>query len=251
MLGYVPAKRYVPAMPAPKKKPAKAAPQRKSESKVPRKSPRAEAKKAYHHGDLRRALLDASIALIAESGVEALSLREVAQRIGVSSAAPYHHFGSKAQLLGAIAASGFVGLGDAMETAIAALKDPEEPLLRLEAIGNAYVAFAVRHPTEFRLMFRPSMVSAKDLPADCDPSRGFTQLLDAVGRVTRALSPGLIPPEGLVLTAWSVVHGAAELLLEGPLGQIDHPLRVHERDVGPLVVRTLTTLLRSASRPSA
>lgn len=235
-------------MPSPKKKPA---PSKTAQPKAaPGKSSKVDAKKAYHHGDLRRALLDASIALIAESGVEALSLREVAQRIGVSSAAPYHHFGSKAQLLGAIAASGFVGLGDAMETAIAALDDPEEPLLRLEAIGNAYVAFAVRHPTEFRLMFRPSMVSAKDLPADCDPSRGFTQLLDAVGRVTRALSPGLIPPEGLVLTAWSVVHGAAELLLEGPLAQIDHPLR-HEKDVGPLVVRTLTTLLRSASRPSA
>jgi AcrR family transcriptional regulator len=214
------------------------------------KPPTKRTKTAYHHGDLRRALLDASIALIAEHGVEALSLREVARAAGVSPAAPYHHFASKSELLGALAASGFAGLTTAMERALADLSDSDSPIDRLEALGTAYIEFACAHPTEFRLMFRPGLVAASDLPPDCDPSSAFALLLDAVGRVSGVLPAGTVAPEALTLTAWSAVHGAAELLLEGPLGQGDPHFRVKPRDVGPLVVRSFTQLLRTAVKAS-
>lgn len=215
---------------------------------APRPKKNAPIKKAYHHGDLRRALLEASIALVEDVGVEALSLREVARKAGVSSAAPYHHFANKAELLGAIAAGGFTGLAQAMDEAILKLPDADDPIDRLSAIGQAYVAFARSHPTEFRLMFRPGLVTVADLPAECDPMAAFVRLLDAVDRVTRVLPPNLIAPHALIVTSWSVVHGAAELLLDGPLGQVNHQLSIPIDEVGGMAVKTLTTLLRAATQ---
>lgn len=207
--------------------------------------------KAYHHGDLRRTLLDASVALIAEHGVEALSLREAARAAGVSPAAPYHHFASKSELLGAIAARGFAGLDEAQRAAVAALPDPEDPMARLAALGHAYVAFAIANPTEFRLMFRPTLVGAADLPEGCDPASGFHQLIDAVGRVARTLPPGLIDEQALTLAAWSLVHGAAELVLEGPIGAVEGRAPVPAAQIGPAVVGVLSTLLGTAAKSRA
>jgi AcrR family transcriptional regulator len=221
---------------------------RASGATPPRTKKKSPAPKAYHHGDLRRALLDASVALIAERGVEALSLREAARAAGVSPAAPYHHFASKSELLGAIAARGFEGLGAAQTAAVAALPDPEQPMARLAALGHAYVGFALAHPTEFRLMFRPSLVAAADLPAGCDPTAGFHQLLDAVGRVARTLPPGLLDERALTLAAWSLVHGAAELVLEGPIGATGDRAPVPPGHVGPAVVGVLETLLGVAAK---
>ncbi len=205
------------------------------------------AKESYHHGDLRRALLEASVQLIARDGVEALSLREVAQRVGVSPAAPYHHFSNKAQLLGAIAATGFDGLAQAMDQAVAK-SPPGDPIARLRALGEAYVAFALARPTEFRLMFRPGLVSDKDLPPDCTPDRTFGALMEALAAVAPLLPPGLIRPEALTLAAWAIVHGAAELVLDGPLGTPgEGPMKLPPQRVGPLVVEAFTTLLQSAA----
>src|SRR5690242_4627498 len=115
----------------------------------------AKKKRAYHHGDLRRTLLEASLELIAESGLDALSLREVARRAGVSPGAPYHHFESREQLLTALAVDGFALLGEAMRSARDAA-GAEDVIERFGAIGEAYVRFALAHPAHFRLMFRPS-----------------------------------------------------------------------------------------------
>lgn len=185
---------------------------------MPKTAKRA-AKKAYHHGDLRRALLEASIQLIGERGVEALSLREVAQQIGVSPAAPYHHFGSKSVLLGAIAARGFAGLTESMQGALAALPTGHTAIDRLAAIGDAYLGFALAHPTEYRLMFSPGLVSPADLPPDCEPEGSYAVLLEAVARVAETLRPGVVDPDALTATCWSLVHGAALLILDGPLGE--------------------------------
>lgn len=201
--------------------------------------------KKYHHGDLRRALLEASVTLIAERGVEALSLREVAQSIGVSPAAPYHHFGSKSVLLGAIAARGFAGLTEAMQGALAALPVEHTPIDRLAAIGDAYLGFALAHPTEYRLMFSPGLVSPADLPPDCQPEASYGLLLEAVAQVAATLRPNLIDPDALVATCWSLVHGAATLILEGPLGETGRSPAAMR--IG--VIATLRALLSSALPP--
>src|SRR3954465_4115916 len=112
------------------------------------------ARPTYHHGDLRRELLDASIAVRAERGIEAMSLRDVARQAGVSPAAPYHHFASKDALLDAIAVDGFMQLAHVMIAAREAAGS--EPTARLRAIGEAYVRFALERPAHFHVMFRRS-----------------------------------------------------------------------------------------------
>jgi AcrR family transcriptional regulator len=115
-------------------------------------------KSAYHHGDLRTALIRSAAALVNDRGLAGVSLREVARRAGVSHAAPYHHFSSKESLLAALAAEGFADLDAAL--ARAESRAGADPRARLEALGVAYVRFALAKPEMFRAMFR---ASAKDV----------------------------------------------------------------------------------------
>jgi AcrR family transcriptional regulator len=205
-------------------------------------------KRAYHHGDLRRVLLDASIELIARRGVEDLSLREVARHAGVSPAAPYHHFASKGDLLGAIAVDGFVRLATAMRSA----RDHEDagaPTQKLRAIGEAYVCFAVEYPAHFHLMFH-STLAPVDTSADGPAAQSFAILLEAIAEV-------MAVPEierrasraGLVVLAWSLVHGAAALLLDGPLTNGLPELGLEAKEVPALVTSTFEALLSTAPAP--
>jgi AcrR family transcriptional regulator len=170
---------------------------------------------AYHHGDLRRALLEASQALLDESGLGALSLREVARKAGVSHNAPYHHFPDRGSLLAALAEEGFADLARQMAAARAAAPDARA---RLEACGLAYVRFALRSPARFKLMFRPEL-AAPD--AEGAVARSSSAALETLaGAILEAQQAGLAPagdPMPLVLTCWSAVHGLASLWLDGPL----------------------------------
>ncbi len=105
-------------------------------------------------GGLRRRILDASVELVAEQGVRAISFREVARRAGVSHQAPYHHFKSDAGILHEIAREGFAALARAVQAA--AKKTGAHPLEALEAAGVASVLFASRHLGHFRVMFQQS-----------------------------------------------------------------------------------------------
>ncbi|AWL38889.1 MULTISPECIES: TetR/AcrR family transcriptional regulator [unclassified Streptomyces] len=160
--------------------------------------------RTYHHGDLRRALLTAALDVVAADGPDALSLRDLARRAGVSHAAPAHHFKDRAGLLTAVAAEGYALFADALAGA---------PDLRER--GVAYVRFAARHPAHFQVMFRPELYRADD-PA----------LLTAKARATEALRAGVstLPdvahgedPRLTGVAAWSLAHGFATLLLTGNL----------------------------------
>jgi AcrR family transcriptional regulator len=206
-------------------------------------------KRSYHHGDLRRVLLEASIELIRERGLDDLSLREVARRAGVSPAAPYHHFETRQELLVALALDGFTMLA----VATAKARDEaasDDPIDRFAAIGHAYIRFALEHPAHFRLMFRPSLVPQGALPSDGAPGEAFAVLVDAVAAVLEdeRLRAHVDAP-GLVLLAWSQVHGAAELLLDGPLAIGLPEFQISAADVPSRIIgATCTTLkaLRSA-----
>jgi AcrR family transcriptional regulator len=169
-------------------------------------------KAAYHHGDLRRVVLDASLGLIESDGVDALSLREVARRAGVTHGAPYHHFADKAALLDALAEEGFVLLHDAMEAAQHEHRGAEQ---RLAACGRAYVDFAVGHPAYFQAMFRPGKAARRARgPA---AQAAFLVLVNAV---LQCQEEGVAPrgdPGPLILLAWSAVHGLSSLWLDGAL----------------------------------
>ncbi|WP_328423459.1 TetR/AcrR family transcriptional regulator [Micromonospora sp. NBC_00389] len=161
--------------------------------------------RAYHHGDLRHALLAAAVEAIEEVGPAALSLRDLARRAGVSHAAPAHHFGDKAGLLTALAAQGFDLLA---QTLVRAGDD-------MLAAGVAYVDFAVQRRAHFEVMFRPELYRADD-----------AELVAAQGQARAALRAGVgaLPARGAPadadrdsLAAWSIAHGFATLWLAGAL----------------------------------
>src|SRR5271166_4480361 len=117
------------------------------------------AKQPYHHGNLKQSLLDSAVELIGEVGPEAFTLREVARRAGVSHNAPYRHFRDKDDLLAAVAAQGFRELTEAMREAG---QRQSSSLEKLKQSGVAYVAFAVRRPEHFTVMFDAPVCSNDD-----------------------------------------------------------------------------------------
>lgn len=157
------------------------------------------AERAYHHGDLRRAVLTAALDVIAAEGPAALSLRDLARRAGVSHAAPAHHFKDRAGLLTAVAAEGFgllsVALGEAED---------------LRDLGVRYVRFATAYPAHFQTMFRPELLRPDDPELLAARERTRSRLRTAVeGR-------GDDPALGFT-AAWSMAHGFATLLLSHSL----------------------------------
>lgn len=174
----------------------------------------------YHHGDLRNALLETSLALVAEQGVERFSLREAARAVGVSPAAAYRHFEDKDALLDALAHDAFGRLAQAMERAIARVPGepgtPARAAAAFMAVGHAYVEFAVQHPSYFRVMFGPWC-------AHEDPSEEFARkggdpyqiLMDTLDAL---VATGVIEAEaraGAEIAAWAAVHGLAALIVAG------------------------------------
>ena len=111
--------------------------------------PKSAEPRPYHHGDLRRALVDAARRLLEAEGPSALSLRAVAREAGVSPAAPYHHFKDKAELLDAVAQEGWEILGQQMAEA----KTSTTGMQQLTALGVAYVCFARENPALYRVMY--------------------------------------------------------------------------------------------------
>ena len=173
-------------------------------------------KRAYPHGDLRRALLDEALALAAERGPDALTVREAARRAGVTEAAPYRHFRSKEALVAALAEEGFGALLEQVRLALT--RAPQRSLPRLTALGVAYLRFAHGHPAHFRVMF------GRDL-ARSHGFRGVGNLAQAcfavlIGEVSRAQRSGDVPgrdPRPPALALWSALHGLASLRADGLL----------------------------------
>src|SRR5262245_48043506 len=110
---------------------------------------------SWHHGDLRRVLIDTAVRVVDKEGVAALSLHALTRKAGVSSGAPYHHFESREQLLAVIAAEGFALLTASMRREAEAAGD--DAGAHLEALGRGYVRFALAHRGHFRVMFRPEL----------------------------------------------------------------------------------------------
>jgi AcrR family transcriptional regulator len=174
-------------------------------------------KDAYHHGNLREALLESALGLIKEAGLESLTLREVARRAGVSPGAPYHHFKDKSELVQALAQRSLETLDHISREAIQNKATPTE---KLHALGVAYIMYAVEHPAEFRIMFRPELSL---LPVVPDPATApvFGVLIEVIREFpTIKEAQQLTVTIEAAITAWSLVHGLAVLLLDGPLQRI-------------------------------
>lgn len=174
----------------------------------------------YHHGDLRAAILEAAIEVLAERGFAGLSLRECARRAGVSHAAPYRHFEDKDALLLAIAEEGFDALYAAATEAMEGLDDPRA---RLDAYGVAYVRHAIEHPEHHRVMFTAEKKGPEDVKSSTG-QRAFELLVEAASAMA---GPDEDPHEAAV-AAWSLPHGLSMLILDGriPAEHVDTVERV-------------------------
>jgi AcrR family transcriptional regulator len=169
--------------------------------------------KPYHHGNLREALLEAAIRLIAEVGPTAFTLREVARRAGVSHNAPYRHFRDRDDLMAAVAAQGFRELTQAM---IEAAGERTDALERLKRAGLGYVTFALRRPEHFTVMF-DAPISKRKHPDSAAAEEAFGTLKSFVKGCQDA---GRLPSGDLrqmALLAWTMVHGIAKLAITGRL----------------------------------
>jgi AcrR family transcriptional regulator len=170
-------------------------------------------KRAYHHGDLKNALIAAGVDLLSKQGVAALSLRKVAQHAGVSHAAPYAHFADKQALIAAISTEGYRHLYAAISAA--AERHEGEPARQLVEGAWAYLQFALDDTDHFRVAMSGIVEKEDDYPAFVEMSqKSFSLLLRIVGLCQERgiLRPG--PTELVAVSLWSLVHGLVSLLLE-------------------------------------
>jgi AcrR family transcriptional regulator len=179
----------------------------------------------YHHGNLREALIDAGVELAAEQGPDAVVLREVSRRVGVSHNAAYRHFADRDDLLHAVSARAITRWGQFMADRITAAADGPGPwaaAARLEACGRSYVDFAVTSPGLFRIACALSLGAVEP---DGEVDHPYAQLSQ---RLDEMVATELLTPErraNAEIAAWSAVHGFAMLVVDGPLGNLPGPDR--------------------------
>ena len=172
---------------------------------------------SYHHGNLREAMIQAALDLIATTGPNGFTLAEVARAVGVSGAAPYRHFKDRNALVGEIARQGFDRFAEQL---FAAWDDGRpSPVAAIEAVARAYLGFARREPAFYAAMFEPGFALEEESALLASSERAFGVMRLAADAATRAMPARGRPPALMVaLHVWSMAHGVASLFIEGPSG---------------------------------
>ena len=182
--------------------------------------PRRKPRDRYHHGDLRRALLDEALRTIQQDGVDALTLRTIGVRLGVSRTALYRHFTDKRALLSSVATEGFRLLTERLLNAWKA-----GGIRGFNAMGVAYIRFAMGNPSHYRVMFGGFV---DDGPRDDDLMRESTAAFQAlVDAIVALQQEGAVRKDDALQLAqfiWAVVHGMSMLIIDGQLAHHRAPL---------------------------
>lgn len=208
-----------------------------------RRRPAGKPARAYHHGDLKRALVDATLALVAERGPKGFTLTEAARRAGVSTAAAYRHFADKEALLASAAAEGF----DHFRVELQRVAESEggRSLAGLERLAVTYVQLAADDPARYQVMFGAGLDKAAH-PALLEAGQAsFHAWAGAVAAVQQAGALPAEDPLAFAFSGWALVHGIASLLSSGSLGPIGETTTAES-----LTSQGILTLLAGASRPS-
>lgn len=169
--------------------------------------------KTYHHGNLKEALIAAGLEILSEKGMDGLSLRNVAKKVGVSHAAPYNHFPNKQALLAAISTAGHEQLYQTLLGAFEKSK-PSSPDTITE-VAWSYLQFALNDPGRFKLMFSGALEEERDHPDYEEISRKNISLFEEI--IVFCQSKGQIAEgrvENIAIRLWSLVHGFTYLVLE-------------------------------------
>ena len=194
-------------------------------------------RRTYHHGDLKNALIAAGLDILSKNGVSALSLRSVAQRVGVSHAAPYAHFADKQALIAAISTAGYERLFEEIRAVVAAHE--HDPARQLVEAAWAYVQFGLDDPAHFKVTLSGVVEKEQDYPAFVEVSKKSFEQVVAIVHACQA--KGVLPPgepDLVAIGVWSMMHGLVSLLLEN---QIPH--RVVDRlSMRRLLVTTLNQM---------
>ena len=174
-------------------------------------------KQGYHHGNLRQALVDATLRLIAEQGPRGFTLSDAAKLAGVTPAAVYRHFAGREDLIAEVARQGFEIFADLMDHAY----DGGRPtaLRAFEATGRAYLAFARKFPGHYPAMFESgiSLNANPDLARAAERARGV--LLRAAQQLSEHIPVGRRPPASMFANhIWALSHGVVELFARGAPG---------------------------------
>lgn len=187
---------------------------------------------AYHHGNARAALLSAAAELLESEGAARLSLRQSAERAGLSRQAPYNHFVNKETLLAELVRDGYQRLG----SRISADANPgAAPSERLARAAEAYIAFGQERPALFRLMFSKELI---DLSKHGSAQEAASAAMAELSAIIEALAPATDARE-VTLVAWSLVHGYTSLCIEAGLEGEEK-----RRQRAQLFARTIEALTR-------
>ncbi len=180
---------------------------------------------SYHHGDLKNAVSKSAMGLLSKKGVEGLSLREIAKRVGVTPTALYRHYKDKNALLAEIAESGFSDLYESVTVHLASCSKPTEAL---KAFGLAYLKYGIEHPLHFQLMFSQNLSDRSKHKSLQAMAHKLVVLLKE--RVALCLKPSRHKEvERLALTFWSALHGACELIFREQTPENMPPLEFGEQ----------------------
>jgi AcrR family transcriptional regulator len=194
--------------------------------------------------DLRQKVLEASVALIEEGGLDRLSMREVARKAGVSHQAPYHYFEDREAILAAVAGEGFEKMEQSLVRATA--QSGEEPVKAVEAMGRAYVDFALRHPGYFQAMFRSDAVPLDHYPeVRRREDEAFGNLVEGIGKAF--VHHPAEDRQAIAVACWAMVHGLATLILEGSLARKLKIPKARQKQMADEVIGTFTRLLAKES----
>ena len=200
-------------------------------------------RRPYHHGDLRQALIEETVRLVEAEGLTALTLRKVARQVGVSHAAPAHHFKDLDGLLQAAAVFGHDALRAALQAGVAR-STKRDGVSRLREAGLAYVEFAVEHAALFGLMFHPALGRRPWSPElERSAVAAFDVLLETIRLAQEQGAVRAANPRDLALAAWSALHGLAVLVTGG---QAAHKgFRLESRRLAETVAAVLFEGLRA------
>jgi AcrR family transcriptional regulator len=184
-------------------------------------------RRGYHHGNLREALVEAALSLIAESGPAGFTISEAARRAGVSPAAPYRHFRDADALLAEVALRGFERLAEGLTTAWNGGRP--DAATAFERLGRAYLGFARDEPAYYAAMFE-TRVAAEDYPAlTVAGDRAFRVLREAAEQVTASLPKEKRPPSLMMaLHIWALSHGIASLFCRPDRARRKLPMSAEE-----------------------
>ena len=180
-------------------------------------SDQTDGKKSYHHGNLREALVEATLSLVQEKGPTGFTMAEAARQAGVSTAAPYRHFKGREDLIEEVARQGYVIFAEKMEKAFN--RGKPDALTAFEAVGQAYLKFAKSNPGHYIAMFESGISISGSPDLNMVANRAMAVLTQAAEKLFEGLPKNKRPPATMVSHhIWSMSHGVVELFTRGQPG---------------------------------